>query len=133
MSAVATPKLAPSSPQGLGEAGLRTVFRIAGEWGLSTAQLMVLLGEPARTTFFRWKAGEVGPVSRDLLERLSYLLGIYKALQILLPQRSDANDYLKRPNTAPVFAGRTPLDVMLGGQVADLYRVRQYLDAQRGW
>lgn len=133
MSAVATPKLAPSRTQDLGEAGLRTVFRIADEWGLSTAQLMVLLGNPSRSTFFRWKAGDVGPVSRDLLERLSYLVGIYKALQILLPQGDHAREYLQRPNTAAVFGGRTPLAVMLGGQVADLYRVREYLDARRGW
>lgn len=133
MGAVATPQLSPTRNKDLGAAGLRTVFRIAGEWGLSTAELMVLLGEPARSTFFRWKAGDVGQVSRDLLERLSYLVGIYKALQILLPRGDHANEYLKRPNTAPVFGGRSPLEVMLGGQVADLYRVREYLDAQRGW
>ena len=133
MSVVAPQPQSHHSAQDLGAAGLRTVFRIAGEWGLSTAQLMVLLGEPARSTFFRWKAGDVGQVSRDLLERLSYLVGIYKALQILLPQGDHANAYLSRPNTAPLFAGRTPLEVMLGGQVADLYRVREYLDAQRGW
>jgi len=133
MSALAKHPLSPSRTQDLGSAGLRTVFRIAEAWRLSTAELMVLLGEPSRTTFFRWKAGEVGPLSRDLLERLSYLLGIYKALQILLPQGDHAHDYIKRPNAAPVFGGRSPLEVMLGGQVADLYRVRQYLDAQRGW
>lgn len=133
MNAAAAQPLTPERTQDLGTAGLRTVFRIADEWGLSTAQLMVLLGDPSRTTFFRWKAGEVAQVSRDLLERLSYLVGIYKALQILLPQGDHANAYLKRPNTAPLFAGRTPLQVMLGGQVADLFQVREYLDAQRGW
>lgn len=133
MNAIAPQPLSPARTQDLGTAGLRTVFRIAGEWGLSTAQLMVLLGDPSRSTFFRWKAGDVGQVSRDLLERLSYLVGIYKALQILLPQGDHANAYITRPNSAPLFAGRTPLEVMLGGQVADLYRVREYLDAQRGW
>lgn len=133
MTAVAAKSLSPARTHDLGAAGLRTVFRIAGEWGLTTAQLMVLLGDPARSTFFRWKAGEVGQVSRDLLERLSYLIGIYKALQILLPQGDHAAAYLTRPNTAPVFGGKTPLQVMLGGQVADLFRVREYLDAQRGW
>ncbi|TXK61041.1 MbcA/ParS/Xre antitoxin family protein [Alkalisalibacterium limincola] len=133
MNAAAAQPLTPERTQDLGTAGLRTVFRIADEWGLSTAQLMVLLGDPSRTTFFRWKSGEVAQVSRDLLERLSYLVGIYKALQILLPQGDHASAYLKRPNTAPLFAGRTPLQVMLGGQVADLFQVREYLDAQRGW
>ena len=69
---------------------------------------------------------------RDTLERLSYILGIYKALQILLPDEQAADRWIRKPNVAPVFAGRSALEQMLSGQVADLYRVRQYLDAERG-
>jgi hypothetical protein len=43
-----------------------------------------------------------------------------------------ADEWVRRPNAAPLFGGRSALDRMLGGQVADLYVVRQYLDAQRG-
>ena len=120
------------APSELAGPGLRTFFNIAKRWGLDTAQEQVLLGSPARSTFFRWKRGEIGVVSHDLIERLSYLLGIYKALQILLPVAERADAWLTRPNSAPVFNGQTPLQRMLGGQVADLYAVRQYLDAERG-
>lgn len=117
----------------LAEPGLRTVFRIAAKWGLSNEQLMTLLGEPGRSTFFRWKSGDVGKVSHDLVERLSYLLGIYKALHTLLPDAGHADTWIHRPNAAPSFNGQAPVQRMLGGRVADLYVVRQYLDAERGW
>ena len=69
---------------------------------------------------------------KDTLERISYILGIFKALQILLPDEKAADAWVKRPNTAVLFAGKSALDRMLSGHVADLYVVRQYLDAQRG-
>jgi hypothetical protein len=111
---------------------LRTFFRIAAAWGLSSKETRVLLGNPPESTFYKWKSGKISTVPRDLLERLSYLLGIYKALQILLPVPSAADAWVRKPNTAPLFAGRSALDVMLSGNVADLYLIRQYLDAQRG-
>ncbi len=114
------------------EPGLRTFFRIAERWRLDNEQCRVLLGAPARSTYFRWKQGDVGTVSRDLVERLSYLLGIYKALQILLPNPDHADGWLHRANSAPIFSGDPPLARMLAGQVADLYVVRQYLDGERG-
>ena len=67
-----------------------------------------------------------------MLERLSYLFGIYAALQILLPVAERADEWVRKPNSAPLFGGRPALERMLGGQVSDLFVVRQYLDAQRG-
>ena len=122
----------PSS-RDLSAAGLRAFFNIARDWGLSTDEQMVLLGAPGRSTFFKWKsAPEAADLKRDTLERLSYLLGIYKALQILLPAAAAADAWVKKPNSAPLFGGRSALDRMLGGNVADLVAVRQYLDARRG-
>ncbi len=114
-------------------AGLRAFFNIARDWGLNTDAQMVLLGTPGRSTFFKWKsAPETADLKRDTLERLSYILGIYKALQILLPDTTAADAWVKKPNTAPLFGGQSALDRMLGGNVADLMAVRQYLDVQRG-
>ena len=91
-----------------------------------------MLGDPPRSTFFLWKRTGEGRLSRDTLERVSYVLGIYKALQILLPQQEAADAWVRKPNAAPLFGGRSALERMLSGNVADLYVVRQYLDAQRG-
>lgn len=111
---------------------LRTYFRICEAWKLTAREASRLLGDPPRSTFFLWKRNGEGQLSRDTLERISYVLGIYKALQILLPQPDDADAWIRKPNAAPLFAGGSALERMLSGNVADLYVVRQYLDAQRG-
>jgi hypothetical protein len=112
---------------------LRAFFRVAALWGLDTAQERTLLGNPPASTYFKWKkAPQAANLSRDVLERISYVLGIYKALQILLPDPARADAWLTRPNDAPLFRGQSALERMLGGNVSDLFVVRQYLDAQRG-
>jgi hypothetical protein len=123
----------PITSKAMSAAGLRAFFKIAGSWDLNTDEQMVLLGAPGRSTYFKWKsAPESADLKRDTLERLSYILGVYKALQILLPDTTAADAWVKKPNTAPLFGGKSALDRMLGGNVSDLLAVRQYLDARRG-
>ena len=128
--------LASANPKfdrrGLSGPALRTFFRIAEEWKLSPQEQMTLLGVTASSTFFGWKKSQEVALPKDTLERISYILGIWKALQILLPSEASADAWVKKPNEAPLFNGRSALDRMLSGQVADLFVVRQYLDAQRG-
>lgn len=116
----------------LAGAGMRAFFRIAELWGLRAEEQRVLLGAPPRSTFYKWKRGDGGAVPRDVLERISYILGIFKALEILLPRADSADGWIRRPNDAPPFGGRSALERMLSGNVADLYAVRQYLDSVRG-
>ena len=123
---------AEPAPRALSGPALRAFFRIASDWGLSTKQQRVLLGSPPSSTFFKWKRELAGSLPKDVLERISYVLGIYKALQILMPVAERADAWISRPNTAPMFGGRSALEYMLGGNVGDLYAVRQYLDAERG-
>ena len=129
---------APSSPavtvdrRVLSGPALRAFFRIAKLWDLSADEQMTLLGLAARSTFYKWKKDTDVALPKDTLERISYLLGIYKALQILLPDEKASDGWVKRPNSAQPFAGRSALDRMMSGHVADLYVVRQYLDAQKG-
>jgi len=135
-TASATPARRPGAEPSLTEmsaAGLRAFFNIARDWDLSIDEQIVLLGSPGRSTFFKWKQSpQSARLGRDTLERLSLLLGIYKALQILLPQPAAADTWVKRPNSAPPFGGRRALDRMLAGNISDLVAVRQYLDAMRG-
>ena len=119
--------------KGLSGPALRTFFRIAELWGLSVEQQMTLLGLSARSTFFKWKRDSKVVLPRDTLERISYVVGIYKALQVLLPDERAADEWVKRPNSAHLFGGRSALDRMLSGQVADLFLVRQYVDSECGW
>ena len=115
-----------------GAAALRTFFRIAEAWSLTNDQQRQLLG-CARSTFFEWKHGRLKRgLDAGTLERLSHVFGIWSALQVLLPVPERAIAWLRRENAAPLFGGGTALARMLGGQVSDLFVVRQYLDAQRG-
>jgi hypothetical protein len=115
-----------------GGAGLRAFMRIAELWDLSIPEQLALLGITSRSTYFKWRKEPQPRLPRDTLERLSYLMGIYKALQLLLPDTQAADEWIRRPNQAPLFGGKSALERMLSGNVADLYTVRQYLDAQRG-
>src|SRR5579864_704623 len=122
----------PSQATAAGAAGLRAFVRIADLWHLSIAEQLTLLGLSSRSTYFKWRKEPQVRLPRDTLERISYILGIYKALQLLLPDTRAADEWIRRPNEAAMFGGRSALDRMLSGNVADLYIVRQYLDAQRG-
>lgn len=112
---------------------LRAFFRIADAWHLSAVEAQTLLGAP-RSTYHKYQAHpESARLSRDTLERISYVLGIFKAINVLLPRPEQADAWIRRPNAHPLFGGRSALDVMLGGNVGDLFVVRSYLDGQRGW
>jgi hypothetical protein len=128
----AIPAVSLPARRDLAGPALRAFFNIARAWQLGAEQERVLLGAPPRSTFFRWKRDRAGAVPNDVIERISYLLGIYKALHILFPDPAQADAWLRRPNHAAPFGGQPALARMLAGQVADLYVVRQYLDAQRG-
>ncbi|WP_223827370.1 MbcA/ParS/Xre antitoxin family protein [Undibacterium oligocarboniphilum] len=117
----------------LSVAGIKAFFNIAAAWKLNNAEEMILLGWPGRTNFYNWKKDPTSArLSRDTLERISYILGIYKALQILLPDATAADAWVSQPNEEVIFGGRPAIARMLSGNVADLYVVRQYLDAMRG-
>lgn len=116
----------------LGGPALRAFFNIAERWNLRIADQRRLLGDPPESTFYKWKRLQSGTLGRDTLERISYLLGIFKDLQILFPDPDQADGWVHRANRAMTFGGHSALDRMLSGNVADLYVVRQYLDAQRG-
>lgn len=111
---------------------LSTVLNILDAWGIDEPTRLRLLGVP-RSTYYRWrKAPRSARLDTNTLERLSYLLGIYKDLQILLPDPEAADTWPNRQNDAPLFGGQPPISRMAAGHTADLYVVRQFLDAARG-
>ena len=130
--ALPLPSDRPITPDRMAQAGLRTFFRIAELWDLRVDEQVTLLGRPSRSTYFKWKKDGADSLPREVLERISYLLGIYKDLQLLLPDEAAADAWVRRPNDAQPFGGRSALDRMLSGNVSDLYEVRRYLDGERG-
>jgi hypothetical protein len=112
---------------------LAAFFNIAEKWQLSIAEQMTLLGIANPSTLHNYKRDPLSArVDRDMLDRLSYLLGIFKDLQVLLSDEKSADNWVKTPNEAAPFNGKTALEVMCRGSIVNLLQVRQYLAAQRG-
>ncbi len=120
------------SPEHLSATALTAFFNICAAWGLNAEDERVLLGAPPRSTFFKWKSHRAGNLAADTLERISYIMGIYKALHILLPSANAADHWIKKANAAMPFGGKSALERMRAGRVIDLADVRRYLDAERG-
>lgn len=103
--------------------------RLADRWELAPKERAKLLGVSEKS-IARYE-GKTMPraLDRDKLERISYLLGIFRALNTIFGDGSAAaTDWLRRPNQA--FGELTPLDRMLAGNVADLAVVRLYLEGE---
>ncbi len=129
----ATDKHFPADTRAMATAALTAFFKLSEKWGLNSEQQRILLGSPPTSTFHKWKSEKTtSRLSRDVLERVSYLLGIHKGLNILLANPQAANEWLKKPNQAPLFNGQSALDRMLSGNVMDIAVVRRYIDAWRG-
>jgi len=109
---------------------LRAAANLFGLWKLTDKQAAILLDVPTRS-YARWKAdGKAGPWPRDLKARLSNLMGVHKALRIVFREPQRGYDWVRTPNSA--FGDKSALDIMLGGELTDLMRVRRYLDSERG-
>lgn len=119
-----------SERQRLSPPGLRTFFRIMERWKVSDETGRALLGVSARS-YRQWRDHPERTLSCDKLIRISYVLGIYGALQMPLPQEA-ADGWPSRSNAAPLFGGGSAIDYMAEGGVAALQQVRRYPNAQLG-
>ena len=108
----------------------RATVNLFRAWKLSDAEATTLLGGLSTRTWARWKEGNIGRIDRDLRMRMAHLMGIHKGLRYLYRDVEQAYRWVKKPNA--MFAGQRALDVMLGGSIFALQRVRAYLDAERG-
>ncbi len=111
---------------------LRGFFRIADSWRLDRAQRATLLAASERS-IDRWKSdAAAADLTRDQVERLSYVIGIYGGLHAILGESPLADDWVRRPNAD--FGDAAPLDRMLAGNVGDLVDVSRYVEGWRvGW
>ncbi|WP_393970252.1 MbcA/ParS/Xre antitoxin family protein [Kluyvera intermedia] len=112
---------------------LPVVFRILEKWHCNTDEQLRLLGISSRSTLNKYKESKGGiRLSVDIQERMSYILNIHKCLRILFSADDSIYGWVRKPNSHPFFAGRSAMDVMNGGRVADLYEVATRLQAWRG-
>ncbi|MEH6501654.1 MAG: MbcA/ParS/Xre antitoxin family protein [Pseudoalteromonas distincta] len=109
---------------------LTAIFRILNMWHLTDTQQARLLGLHDEKALHNWRAHpESASISTDLIERASYILGIYKSLQILFPNPDNADRWLITCNDNPLFNGQAPIEHMMTGNITDLATVRRCLEA----
>ena len=125
----------------LSPVAIRAFFRLASHWKLRDEDARGLIGGISNGSFYQLKrsapkspeAKTLGAkiLDQDKLTRVSLLVGIFKALNILYSTKL-ADAWVQLPNSNPIFGGQTPLACMLKGGVPSMLRVRQLLDARRG-
>jgi hypothetical protein len=121
-SRAAREKLSPSA--------VRAFFRIAARWKLPDEAARDLLGGISNGTLYNLRS-RPKTLRADELLRVSYLIGIFKALHILYSEKL-ADAWIQLPNTNPIFKGSTPLAYARAGGIPALQTLRRLLDARRG-
>ena len=121
----------PATRSRLSPAALVAFFAITEKWQLRSEDAMALLGGTSNGRFYELKRTRKGPLSQDELTRISLLIGIFKALNILFSQRL-ANQWTLRPNSNPMFNGAAPLQFLTRAGVPGMLGVRRLLDSRRG-
>lgn len=112
-------------------AAVRIFFNIMDEWKVKDADARALLRDMGNSLYYDLKRGAKGKVlDSDRLYRISFLIGIYKALRILYGEDLGKR-FVHLPNTNRMFNGSTPLDFMKKGGLLAMERVRRLLDARR--
>ena len=115
----------------LSPSALKAFFKIMGRWQVRDEDARALLGGVSNGPYYQMKKNPNRVLDADTLLRVSYLVGIFKALHIL---HSDAlaDEWVRLPNTNRLFAGQSPLAYMLAGGMPAMQTVRRLLDARRG-
>lgn len=120
-----------STREHLSSSALKGFFKLVKAWNLRDDHACDLLGGLSSSAFYEWKKKPARVLEVDRITRISYLLGIYKALHILYSDEL-ADRWVGMSNSNRIFSGETPLAYMREGGILAMQTVRQLLDARRG-
>jgi hypothetical protein len=115
----------------LSASALKGFFRLAKRWNLRDADAKQLLGGVTNGPYYEMKRHPDDRVlDPDTLLRISYLLGIFTALNSLHGQPL-ADEWISLPNSNRIFSGGTPLGYLIQGGLPAMSTVRRLLDARQ--
>ena len=120
-----------SERQRLSPSALKAFFNLMERWRIRDEDARMLLGGVANGPYYEMKKNPDRVLDTDKLLRISYLIGIFKALSILHSEAL-ADEWVRLPNSNRIFGGQTPLAFMIKGGVPAMQTVRRLLDARRG-
>lgn len=110
---------------------IRSFFKMVDHWAVRDEDARVLLGGVSNGAYYAMKRNPDRVLDADRLQRVSYLIGIFKALNILYSEKL-ADAWIQLPNSNRIFDGQTPLSYMMKGGLPAMQVVRRLLDARRG-
>lgn len=126
-------RFSPANRRRLSAPGLRTFLAIADLWALTDEERLLVLGMPSCSAYYSWvkavREHRDITLSVDRLTRISIVLGVHQALGALYATEQDGVEWLRTPHNAPLFAGRTPMALIMSGTQDGLLGVRRFLDA----
>jgi hypothetical protein len=114
----------------LSSSAISAFFKVVEAWKLRDGEGRQLLGGVSNGVYYQMKRGQKKVLDQDRLTRISLLIGMFRALNVLYGRKL-ADSWITLPNTNPVFQGESPLAYMIRGGLPALIRVRQLLDARR--
>jgi antitoxin Xre/MbcA/ParS-like protein len=115
----------------LSPSAIKAFLSIMEKWAVRDEDARELLGGVSNGQYYEMKKKPERTLGTDMLTRISYLVGIFKALNILYSEEL-ADAWVQRHNTNRIFGGDTPLGYMTKGGLAAMHTVRRLLDARRG-
>ena len=121
----------PAERERLSPAAVAAFFNMMAKWKVADAQARQLLGGISSGSYYNLKKDPSRTLDEDRLRRVSYLIGIFKSLNILYSEEL-ADRWISLPNRNRIFQGRAPLDLLLRGGIPAFELVRRLLDARRG-
>ena len=112
-------------------AAIRTFFNIMDRWQVRDEDARQLLGGVSNGPYYEMKKNADRVLETDRLLRVSYLIGIFKALNILYSEAL-ADRWIQLANSNRIFGGQAPLAYMMKGGLPAMQNVRRLLDGRRG-
>ena len=111
---------------------LRSFFKVAEEWKLNDKEQMRLLGIKSYQALNRRRKGKKVILNNTQIEMLGWVFSIYKDLYILFKNTEAVNEWMKKPNQAPMFQGKSAMEYIMKGDLPmeRMLNVRNYIKSQ---
>jgi len=117
--------------QRLSPGAIKAFMNIMDAWGIPADKARALLGGVSNGQYYAYRKDPEKVLGQDALMRVSLLVGIFKALNIL-HQGKLADRWVTLANANRIFGGAAPLDYMIRGGLPAMLTVRRLLDARLG-
>ena len=120
---------AEAEQQRLSGSALQGFLNLVTKWRVRDEDARELLGGMSSNAGYALEKHPNHLLEIDQIIRVSYLVGIYKALHLLYGDKL-ADEWVSLPNSNTVFGGSTPLQHMLCNGLTGIETVRKLLDAR---